>query len=845
MVDQPANATSDDWHDRLVDHALAEAVGGETPPDLAADIVASAQESTHLESGELAMATNKRSKFLSIRGWALAASVIVNLGLAALLLRGGERSEMVVQRSTEVDASATTSAELPTQRDGKVDFDDTLDVIPSAAKDSGALGVQDKPPGELRLNDLQSQAVVDGRASDDLGIEQEEAADSPVAAYLDNAELKKIGKESEAKSLGARNKKLAHGLAFGDGAAADPIGPTKASPKGEIKDFYGTQDFGVRGGRLEGLALLPSPQVRHDWVDSSGRSLKEAARGEVEFDEQNFSKDVRFHGFAAIQPDDAVYDRLSAVRYRRSMYARWELGSQPSMPGRQFEQWHGSEDGDGIGPGASGDKYERIYENPFVPAIGGEAVSTFSVDVDTASYANVRQMLQSGHMPPADAVRLEELVNYFDYGYEGPSAESEAPFAAHVETAECPWQPKHRLVRIGVKGREVATEKRPQSNLVFLVDISGSMNSPEKLPLVVHGMTQLAQQLGENDRVAIVVYASSEGLVLPSTPGTEQATIVAALENLRAGGSTAGGAGIKLAYQIAEDNFIEGGVNRVILCTDGDFNVGTTSTSELERLVEKKAKDTGVFLSCIGFGRGNLNDAMMEKITGIGNGNYYYVDGERESERVFVKGMTGMLVTIAKDVKIQIEFNPTKVAGYRLLGYENRMLETQDFNDDKKDAGEIGAGHTVTCLYEIVPMGEEVQAADIDELKYQSPASFTTAAESDELLTLKMRYKKPDEDVSTKLEWPANDSGESFGEASDDLQFAAAAASFGMLLRDSQHKGDASYDAVLEIAQSAIGEDSEGERAEFVELVKTAKNLAGQKDLAKETKPASDATEEE
>lgn len=326
--------------------------------------------------------------------------------------------------------------------------------------------------------------------------------------------------------------------------------------------------------------------------------------------------------------------------------------------------------------------------------------------------------------------------------------------------------------------------------------------------------------------MAIVVYASQEGLALDSTPGTEQETILAALDNLQSGGSTAGGAGIRLAYQIAEDNFIEGGTNRVILCTDGDFNVGTTSTAELERLVEEKAKDTKVFLSCIGFGRGNLNDAMMEKITGIGNGNYYYADDQREAERVFVKGMTGMLVTIAKDVKIQVEFNPATVAGYRLLGYENRMLETQDFNDDKKDAGEIGAGHTVTCLYEIVPAGEPVEAADIDELKYQRPAKILIdGPQANELLTLKMRYKKPDEDVSTKLEWPVTDSGQAFGEATRDFQFAASVTSFGMLLRDSQYKGDSTYEAVIEIADSTRGSDPEGERTEFVELVRAAKRL--------------------
>jgi Ca-activated chloride channel family protein len=501
----------------------------------------------------------------------------------------------------------------------------------------------------------------------------------------------------------------------------------------------------------------------------------------------------------------------------------------------------------GTGPGNPGDQYTRIFENPFIIAEGGAAVSTFSIDVDTASYANVRQFLQQmNQLPPPDAVRIEELINYFDYSYAGPNSEDEAPFATHVEIAGCPWQPEHRLVRIGIKGREMARDKRPKSNLVFLVDVSGSMDEPNKLPLVVEGLQLLTKELGENDRVAIVVYASSEGLVLPSTRGNEQQTILEALGRLQAGGSTAGGAGIQLAYQIAEDNFIEGGTNRVILCTDGDFNVGVTSTAELQRLCEQKAKDTRVFLSVLGFGRGNLNDAMMEAISNRGNGNYAYVDNRTEARRVLVNEMTGTLVTIAKDVKIQVEFNPAKVAGYRLIGYENRMLRTEDFNDDKKDAGEIGAGHTVTALYEIVPAGKKVDVAPVDDLKYQQPVGRTILSvdeekgEADakekgtdrfvrptenELLTLKMRYKAPDGDVSKKLEWPVTDDGKAFAAASQDFQFATAVAGFGLVLRDSQYKGNLTDGAVLEVAQSALGEDQGGYRAEFTELVRKAKEL--------------------
>jgi len=484
---------------------------------------------------------------------------------------------------------------------------------------------------------------------------------------------------------------------------------------------------------------------------------------------------------------------------------------------------------EGTGPGSPGDHYTRIYENPFIEAVGGDAVSTFSIDVDTASYANVRQFLmEMRQLPPPDAVRIEELVNYFRYNYAGLKADDEAPFAAHVEVAGCPWAPEHRLVRIGIKGREIERDHRPPSNLVFLVDVSGSMNEPNKLPLVVDGLRQLTHELGENDRVAIVVYASSEGLALESTRGDNQAAILGALDQLRAGGSTAGGAGIQLAYQIAEDHFVRGGTNRVILCTDGDFNVGVTSTAELERLVAKKAKDTRVFLSVLGFGRGNLNDAMMQTIADRGNGNHHYVDNLREARKVLVEEMTGTLVTIAKDVKIQVEFNPAQVAGYRLIGYENRMLRTEDFNDDTKDAGEIGAGHTVTALYEVIPAGRWVDEPAVDELKYQRTKKSLSDSPTDasgELLTLKMRYKQPEGDVSRKLERPTTDDGRAFAVASADFRFAAAVAEFGLVLRNSAYRGDATFNTAVEIAQSSLGEDARGYRAEFLDLVRRAQEL--------------------
>ncbi|MEX0714876.1 MAG: VWA domain-containing protein, partial [Pirellulales bacterium] len=459
----------------------------------------------------------------------------------------------------------------------------------------------------------------------------------------------------------------------------------------------------------------------------------------------------------------------------------------------------------GRGPGEGGDRYSRIVENPFLLATENP-LSTFSIDVDTASYAKVRRYLLDNNMlPPPDAVRIEEFLNYFSYDYPGP--EDEKPFAAHVEVAACPWQPEHRLVRIGLKGREIPNDERPASNLVFLVDVSGSMQPENKLPLVRRAMRMLVEQLGENDRVAIVVYASATGLVLPSTPGYRQSDIVAALENLQAGGSTNGGAGIRLAYDTATANFIKGGTNRVILCTDGDFNVGTTSTAELERLVQEKAQ-TGVFLTVLGFGMGNHNDDMLEKLADKGNGNYAYIDSEQEAKKVLVDQMGGTLVAIAKDVKVQVEFNPRRVGGYRLIGYENRMLRAEDFNDDKKDAGEIGAGHTVTALYEVVPAGATADIPGVEPLKYQKRTDLTEAAAGDELLTVKLKYKKPDDEKSQQaLEYPIKDAGNEFGKASADFKFAAAVASFGMLLRDSAHKGTTSYDAVIEIAQDGLGAD--------------------------------------
>ncbi|MCA9215375.1 MAG: von Willebrand factor type A domain-containing protein [Planctomycetales bacterium] len=479
----------------------------------------------------------------------------------------------------------------------------------------------------------------------------------------------------------------------------------------------------------------------------------------------------------------------------------------------------------GNGPGKGGDKFEPIVENAFLE-VKSAPLSTFSIDVDTASYSKTRQFLmEANSLPRPDAVRIEELLNYFKYDYEEP--ETDDPFWANTEVAACPWQLKHRLVRIGLQGKTFPKEARPPTNLVFLLDVSGSMDEPNKLPLLRRSMKMLTEQLGENDRVAITVYAGAAGLVLDSTTADKQDEILGSLERLHAGGSTNGGDGIHLAYQTALDNFIKGGVNRVILCTDGDFNVGTTGTDELVRLAEEKAK-TGVFLSVFGFGMGNHNDSMLEQISNKGNGNYGFIDNAREAKKSFVEQMTGTLVTIAKDVKIQVEFNPQAVSAYRLIGYENRMLAARDFNDDTKDAGEIGAGHTVTALYEVVPAGvsDTTEIPAVDDLKYQKKLVPSEDASSGELLTLKLRYKQPDGDTSKLLTFPVNDSDASYAQSSKDYRFAASVASFGMLLRDSKYKGNATFDSVLELAAEGSRDSDDPYRAEFIEMVKKAKSIA-------------------
>ncbi|MEN8155914.1 MAG: von Willebrand factor type A domain-containing protein [Bacteroidota bacterium] len=471
--------------------------------------------------------------------------------------------------------------------------------------------------------------------------------------------------------------------------------------------------------------------------------------------------------------------------------------------------------------------YSAIHENGFKDVLHNP-LSTFSIDVDKASYSNVRRFLNMGQLPPKDAVRIEEMINYFNYDY--PEPEGKHPFSAYTEISQCPWNESHQLLHVGLKGKSIDKDELPPSNLVFLIDVSGSMGSANKLPLLKQAFRMLVNELRSEDRVAIVVYAGAAGLVLESTDGSEKPKIIAALDQLQSGGSTAGGAGLKLAYKVAQENFIEEGNNRIILATDGDFNVGSSSNAEMERLIEQK-RERGVFMTVLGFGMGNYKDDKMEIIADKGNGNYAYIDNIQEARKVFITEFGGTLFTIAKDVKFQIEFNPARVKGYRLVGYENRILNDEDFNDDKKDAGEMGAGHTVTALYEIIPAGSGESLKSIDALKYQEKGGEVKASKnvkadpSAELMTVKLRYKQPDGNTSTKVEIPVKGILLDPGKTSENFRFSASIAEFGLILRNSEYKAEASMEQVIAMAKGARGEDEEGYRSEFLKLVKLADAL--------------------
>jgi len=470
------------------------------------------------------------------------------------------------------------------------------------------------------------------------------------------------------------------------------------------------------------------------------------------------------------------------------------------------------------------ESYSHIEENPFI-RVSDDPRSTFAIDVDTASYSNVRRMLNQNQMPPKDAVRIEEMVNYFSYRYDAPTGKD--PIAIHVEVTSPFWAPKHRLVKVGLRSKDIDLSTRKRVNLVFLIDVSGSMTAENKLPLVKRSLHLLVEQLRDDDRIAMVVYAGSSGLVLPATSGAEKDRIREAIDRLQSGGSTNGGQGIQLAYSTAAANYIQDGVNRVILATDGDFNVGVTSEGDLVRMVQEKAK-SGISLTVLGYGIGNYKDSTLEKLADKGNGNYAYIDTFREAKRVLVEQMAGTLLTVAKDVKLQLEFNPATVAAYRLIGYENRLLEHADFDDDAKQGGDVGAGLSVTALYEVVPIGVPLDVPGAKPLKYQEPQKVR-GSRRDELLTVSIRYKLPEGSRSSLIETPVRDQPMTWERASNDLRFAAAVAAFGMVLRESPNKGTATFDSALDVALGAVEQTPQSNtpdyRTEFVELIRKARAL--------------------
>jgi Ca-activated chloride channel family protein len=521
------------------------------------------------------------------------------------------------------------------------------------------------------------------------------------------------------------------------------------------------------------------------------------------------------------QPLQALQGRVAGI----SVTGNGNNGATSKILIRGTNSISNDSDGDGIYDEFNTEAYDKITENRFLK-VSDNPLSTFSIDVDAASYSNVRRFLNQGQLPPAGAVRIEEMVNYFTYEY--PQPESDKPFSINTEISDAPWNKEHKLVLIGLQGKKIPTENLPASNLTFLIDVSGSMQGANRLGLVKTSMKLLVDQLREQDKVSIVVYAGAAGLVLAPTSGHEKTKIKDALDKLEAGGSTAGGAGLKLAYKTAKENFVKGGNNRVIICTDGDFNVGESSDDAMERLIENERK-SGVFLTVLGYGMGNYKDSKMQKLADKGNGNHAYIDGMSEAKKVLVNEFGGTLFTIAKDVKLQIEFNPSKVQGYRLIGYENRMLAKEDFNDDKKDAGELGSGHTVTALYEVIPIGVKSSFLQkVDQLKYQKDVMpLSKTSHNDEIMTVKFRYKAPDGDVSKLIEAPVKDKQIPIQKMSDNFRFAAAVAEFGMLLRNSEFRSEASFDNVVKMARKAKGIDEEGYRAEFVRLVENAQSIAG------------------
>ena len=649
------------------------------------------------------------------------------------------------------------------------------------------------PPTPQRQMEIRDKSETYTNAAPDA--EGKSKAESPsVAQSMKGADLKKA-EETITVSAAAPPLMMESASSAGTGLPEKKVNelPTASSNVQDLVKVMGGM-VGVAPGESAGMGGGIAGGVAGGVASGMGYKASDAMFAGVSPDNLNVQRD-------GITVSDARFRQpLPPPRPHKGMLPPWQ------KPDGNFNT----------------EAYDNILDNPFLDA-AQNPLSTFSIDVDTASYSNVRRFLDNGSRPPKDAVRIEELVNYFDYDYKGPK--DAKPFAANFEITEAPWKPEHRLLRIGLKAREVAPGKRPDSNLVFLLDVSGSMVDYNKLPLVKESMTLLVDQLRESDQVAIVVYASGTSVFLPSTSGDQKEKLRRAIARLHAGGSTNGESGIQLAYQTAKENFIKGGVNRVILATDGDFNVGITNRGDLTRMIEEKA-NSGIYLSALGFGMGNYKDSTLEVLADKGRGNYAYIDTLNEAKKVLVEQINSTLVTIAKDVKIQVEFNPQRVSSYRLIGYENRIMAKEDFNDDAKKAGVIGAGHAVTALYELVPAGGSGSKPGVDPLKYQKPPQASSAAQSDELVTVKIRSKEPEKDTSVLSEFTVKESKEKFSSASQDFKFSAAVAAFGMALRDSPHKGSANLESALEWAKAGKGEDEHGYRQEFIRLIHRAISIS-------------------
>ncbi len=758
-------------------------------------------------------------RVFALAGLAAAACVMVGLVVPAYQKSYQRRmSSVVLNEARQLDAAKDQYA-LDNNKTGDVvpDFEDLTPYLKAGSRLANS-GGKDSLGNEFVLGDIQSRLEINAKTQRELALNSPSESGTFWGPYAGGPTDKKEGWEN-----GWRNSHYSERSTSSINAPSATPKPEPASPTGG-GTFWDPGDVNDRVTAGSGVRTKPAKRAVSAGVvmQSSPSSTDEKKSGWNSSPHNTLDGGSVFYsgGQAAFKKTfDRGADGVNGVIKTPSQMD--DLGTWKSDNGGYPPI---SEPNSGPGD----ESYEHVRENPFLSA-AKNPLSTFSADVDTASYANIRRFINEGSLPPRDAVRIEEMINYFPYDYSPPR--NGDPFAVHVEVSACPWNGDHRLARIGIKGKEVAPSKRPPTNIVFLIDVSGSMAPENRLPLIRKGLRMMVKELNEDDRVAIVTYAGTSGLRLPSTAAGDQKKILNALDSLEAGGGTNGGAGIQLAYETATRNFIEGGVNRVILATDGDFNVGVTNQDELVRMIQNKAK-SGVFLSVLGVGMGNLKDSTMEKLADKGNGHYAYLDTLDEARKVLLEQLNGTLMTIAKDVKIQVEFNPAQVGGYRLVGYEKRMLRQQDFNNDRKDAGEIGAGHTVTALYEIVPAGVVAERPEVDDLKYQkskksSPAWYSGwFANKEEMMTVKLRYKRPDGDTSKLMEIAVSDKGSAIASATDDFKFAAAVACFGMGLRDSPNKGSASWHTVLELAADAEGYDPNGYRAEFIELVKKARTLA-------------------